>query len=123
MKKKIITTCPVCSETLRVSHLSCDACGSVLQGEFESCRYCRLPQDVFDFLDVFLKCRGSISDIEKEIGMSYPAVKSRIEKLMGALGYSDGSLKNRDEKRQEILEAVRDGATNVEGAILELRKL
>ncbi len=91
MQRKVITTCPVCESGLEVTHLTCRTCGSVLQGHFEGCKYCQLPQPLFDFLESFVKCRGVIRDLEKEIGMSYPAIKSRIERLLAAAAAATGS--------------------------------
>ena len=123
MQRKVITTCPVCESGLEVTHLTCRTCGSVLQGHFEGCKYCQLPQPLFDFLESFVKCRGVIRDLEKEIGMSYPAVKSRIEKLLAALGHGTGDRRSRDGQRQEVLEAVQHGTTSVEEAIQALRRI
>ena len=106
---------------MHVSHLQCESCGSVLQGQFSSCPYCRLPQPLYDFLGVFLRNRGVIRDIEKDMGISYPAVKNRIDKLMRGLGFESHPPGSREEQREEILVAVRDGEMTVEGALEALQ--
>lgn len=42
-----------------------------------------------DYLLVFLKCRGNIKEIEKELGVSYPTVRSYTDSLLLSLGLSE----------------------------------
>ncbi len=123
MKRKLVTTCPVCDGSMEVTQLTCKNCGSKLEGHFDGCKYCQLPQELFDFLDAFVKCRGVIRDIEKELGISYPTVKSRTDKLMAALGYEEAKEKSRDEQREDVLLAVRDGNMPIQSAVEALRKI
>ena len=122
MRRKFVTTCPVCDGSMEVSQLTCKDCGSKLEGHFDGCKYCQLPQELFDFLDAFLKCRGVIRDIERELGISYPTVKSRTDKLMAALGY-EAKDKSRDEQREDVLLAVRDEGMSIRSAVEALRKI
>ena len=123
MRRKLVTTCPVCDGSMEASQLTCKDCGSKLEGHFDGCKYCQLPQEVFDFLDVFLKCRGVIRDIEKELGISYPTVKNRMDKLMTALGYDEAKERSRDEQREEVLLAIRAGDISIPKAVEALRKI
>lgn len=34
----------------------------------------------------FLRCRGNIKDVEKELGISYPTIRSRLEEALQTLG-------------------------------------
>ena len=122
IERKTVTTCPVCDGHLRVTHLACERCETVLQGEFSSCPFCSLPQEFHDFLHVFIRCEGVIREIEKEMGVSYPAVKNRIRKLKAALGMTERDAITNDERTEEVLEAVKAGEMSVKTAIHELRK-
>jgi len=122
MRRKWVTTCPVCGGRMIVSQLSCTTCNTKIEGEFEGCKFCHLPQDLYDFLEVFLKTKGVIKEIEKEMGISYPAVKNRIDKLLAALGY-EGEAKTREERQMEVLELVRDRKISVDEAADILRKI
>lgn len=97
--------CPVCSEKLDITKLSCPKCRTNIEGEFEPCEFCRLPKDELDFIKVFIKCRGSIKDVEKELGISYPTVRAKLDNVISSLGFSNISPK---EKAQE--EAVKEEA-------------
>lgn len=121
INRKTVTTCPVCDGALRVTNLECESCGTVLQGTFNTCPYCSLSQELHDFLTTFVRCEGVIREIEGEMGISYPAVKNRIRKLKAALGMNGEHEVTREERTEEVLQAVKDGEMSVKKAIFELR--
>jgi hypothetical protein len=45
---------------------------------------------MYQFLMIFVKTRGSIKDMEKELGVSYPTVRGRLDELQRQLGFSPG---------------------------------
>lgn len=76
---------PVSGGELYVSELANDESGITLRGRFELPRYTRLDDEQTRFLETFLRCRGMFNAVERELGMSYPTVKSRLESLLVAL--------------------------------------
>lgn len=108
LMRKTITTCPVCDGRVHVTHLECETCGTVLQGSFASCPFCKLPQNLYDFLTVFIQCEGVIREIEKEIGISYPAVKNRVRKLKHTLGMQRTKPQTQDEQTEQVLRAAKN---------------
>lgn len=76
---------PVSGGELYVSELANDESGISLRGRFELPRYARLDEEQTRFLETFLRCRGMFNAVERELGMSYPTVKSRLESLLAAL--------------------------------------
>ncbi len=68
-----------------MSELASDESGITLRGRFELPRYARLDEEQTRFLETFLRCRGMFNAVERELGMSYPTVKSRLESLLTAL--------------------------------------
>jgi hypothetical protein len=125
MKYKAPGLCPVCGEPLLVTRLSCNHCQSRLEGEFESCKFCRLPAEQREFIEVFIKCRGNIKDVEKELGISYPTVRNRLDGAIEALGYqveSNTATAEKDEYRQEVLRALENGEISAADATRQLRK-
>lgn len=80
--------CPICEGKLTVTQLSCPTCGSRLEGEFSGCRFCELSQEESRFLLTFIKNRGSIKDVEREMGVSYPTVRAALDGLIASLGLS-----------------------------------
>lgn len=120
MPHDVISTCPVCSNELSVTRLHCDSCGTTLEGEFSVGRFGRLTREQLVLLESFLRSRGNLRDMERELGISYPTVRSRVEALIRALGFGprDGEATATDAEadagdeaadklsRQEILERL-----------------
>lgn len=120
MPHDVISTCPVCSNELSVTRLHCDSCGTTLEGEFSVGRFGRLSREQLILLESFLRSRGNLRDMERELGISYPTVRSRVEALVRALGFGprDGEASATEAEpdaaeaaaskvsRQEILEKL-----------------
>ncbi|HLX35478.1 MAG TPA: DUF2089 domain-containing protein [Candidatus Limnocylindrales bacterium] len=87
MPHDVISTCPVCSNELSVTRLHCASCGTTLEGEFSVGRFGRLSREQLAVLESFLRSRGNLRDMERELGISYPTVRSRVEALVRALGF------------------------------------
>ena len=91
MPHDVIATCPVCSGELAVTRLHCRSCGTTLEGEFSVGRFGRLTREQLVLLESFLRSRGNLRDMERELGISYPTVRSRVEALVRALGFGPRS--------------------------------
>ena len=87
MPHDVIATCPVCSGELAVTRLRCGDCGTVIEGEFGVGRFARLTREQTLVLESFLRSRGNLRDMERELGISYPTVRARVEALIRALGF------------------------------------
>ncbi len=87
MPHDVIATCPVCSQELSVTRLHCRSCGTTLEGDFSVGRFGRLSREQLTLLESFLRSRGNLRDMERELGISYPTVRSRVEALVRALGF------------------------------------
>ncbi len=132
---KILTRCPVCQEKLGVSELACTKCDTHIHGKFETCRFCQLLPEHLAFLEVFLRCEGNISRVEKELGISYPTVRNRLTAALVALNLTDATDErtpepplpptppNYEQERRSILEALALGEISAEDAALALRGL
>ena len=90
MARDVISTCPVCEGELAITRLHCRSCGTALEGEFGVGRYGRLTKEQLSLLESFLRSRGNLKDLERELGISYPTVRGRIDSLLRALGLADG---------------------------------
>jgi hypothetical protein len=91
MVHDVIATCPVCSDELTITRLHCRTCGTALEGEFGVGRFGRLSRDQLALLESFLRSRGNLKEMERELGISYPTVRGRIDALVRALGLADGT--------------------------------
>ena len=82
----IIATCPVCTGELAVTRLRCGNCGTTIEGEFGVGRFASLTREQMQDLESFLRSRGNLRDMERELLISYPTVRGRVEALVRALG-------------------------------------
>ncbi len=82
--------CAICGEKLTITRLSCPSCETTMEGKFEGCPFCSLSPEEMRFLLIFLKNRGSIKDVEREMGISYPTVRSALDNLIDTLGLNEG---------------------------------
>jgi hypothetical protein len=123
MARDVISTCPVCEGELAITRLHCRTCGTALEGEFGVGRFGRLSREQLALLESFLRSRGNLKDLERELGISYPTVRGRVESLLRALGLADGDETNSAEAQEPIEEAgpepVADRAANHRRLILE----
>lgn len=87
MAYKVITNCPVCSKTLKITRLKCSHCHTTIENEFELSKLASLSKDQQHFVEVFLTCRGNIKEVEKELGISYPTVRGKLTDIISSLGY------------------------------------
>jgi hypothetical protein len=81
--------CPVCGNELDVTELGCPGCGSRLSGTFAPCRFCALSKADADVVEVFLRSRGNMRELERHLGVSYPTARQRFTELLGRLGFAD----------------------------------
>jgi hypothetical protein len=91
MVHDVIATCPVCSGELTVTRLHCRSCGTALEGEFGVGRFGRLDREQMALLESFLRSRGNLKEMERELGISYPTVRGRVDALVRALGFGDAA--------------------------------
>jgi hypothetical protein len=90
MARDVISTCPVCSSELAITRLQCRGCGTAIEGEFNVGRFGRLNREQLTLLESFLRARGNAKELERELKVSYPTVRARIDALVRALGLADG---------------------------------
>ncbi len=91
MAHDVIAICPVCAGDLGVTRLQCRSCGTALEGDFSVGRFARLDRDQLALLESFVRSRGNLREMERELGISYPTVRNRVELLVRALGLGDAA--------------------------------
>ena len=117
---KVISRCPVCNHELTVARLQCDACDTVIENHFRLSKFDYLSDEELYFTETFIRCRGNIKEVEKELGISYPTVRSKLDAVIKALGY-ETRADEQTAKREEILKALENGSITVEQAIAQLK--
>ena len=118
--------CPVCGEPMQVTRLHCPSSHTELSGRFTPCRFCTLEEKHLQFVEVFLRCRGSIKEVERALGVSYPTVKNMLDAALAALHLDDKPEPQdarKKEERSEILSRLQGGDMSVDAALEALRSL
>jgi hypothetical protein len=115
--------CPVCGNRMSVTRLHCDSCDSTLEGCFDTCRFCQLSQEQQVFVEVFLKGRGNIKEVERELGISYPTVRSRLDSILEALGYQADLAEDCSQQRNDVLDALDRGELTADEAARLLKRM
>ena len=119
--RPMLLKCPSCQGNLSVAELDCPSCTLAIKGEFTLPALLRLAPAQLDFVEVFLKNRGVIRDVERELGISYPTVRARLDEVLAALGYQvrpsePNSPDEASGQRRKILEDLKAGKITPEQA-------
>ncbi len=123
--------CPMCEAELVVTHMRCQQCGTGLDGVFHLNKFDRLSREQLRFVDVFIKNRGVIRDVEKELGISYPTVRSRLDDVIRAMGYdaageapeepATATAASDPDQRRRVLDRLQSGEISADQALALLR--
>ncbi|MFN3411482.1 MAG: DUF2089 domain-containing protein [Exilispira sp.] len=121
--KKMIGRCPVCRESMIVTSLLCKKCNLTISGEFELDDFFKLTSDQLLFVKTFIRNRGNIKEVEKELGISYPTVRNKLDEIIEALGYKVEGKDYFQNRRKEILARLEKGEITSEQAIALLKEI
>lgn len=80
--KVLPTTCPACSSQLNVKSLTCERCQTEIQGQYELPLLARLSIEDEGFVLEFIKASGSLKEMAKLLGLSYPTVRNRLDEII-----------------------------------------
>jgi len=116
-KHETVSSCPVCGGGLTIHQLACDHCDLELKGRFGLPRLARLPRELQDVVEVFLKCRGNIKEMERELGISYPTVSRKLD----AINLLLLSMEDPDSSKARVLRQIESGELTVTKALALLK--
>jgi hypothetical protein len=91
-----------------------------IEGSFELPQLARLNLEDQIFIIAFVRSHGSIKDMEKVFGVSYPTIKGRLNRLAQALEFVELDAAP---SRAEILERLKRGELSPQEAIREMEAL
>lgn len=120
MKNINLTSCPVCSSELMITEYTCPKCGVVIKGKFQLDEFFKLSPDQLYFVKIFLKHRGNLSEVQKELGISYPTARNRLEDIAQTLGYGQVSVPK--SQTREILDKLEKGEIDAKTALKLLKE-
>jgi len=115
-----LTSCPSCGEHLAITRLSCSECGLSIEGKFTNSRFALLSPEQQRFAEVFIKARGNIKEVEKELDLSYPTVRKKLDDLVTGLGYA---VKASEDRKREVLDSIESGQMSAREGIELLKNI
>ncbi|MDR0914948.1 MAG: DUF2089 domain-containing protein [Oscillospiraceae bacterium] len=81
----IISVCPVCNGHMTVTKLTCKDCKTEVTNTFSLSKYDLLNEDYAAFMETFLKCEGNLKSVQNATGLTYAAVKKKLNGLLETL--------------------------------------
>lgn len=106
------------SKEFSVTSIKMKETGILIQGEFELPPLARLSDEDQVFVAHFIRTHGSIKEMEQAFGVSYPTIKTRLNKIGGQLQFVEVAPIS---KRDEILSRLENGEISAKKAVEELR--
>ena len=106
---------PIAVERVRLTDT-----GTAIEGAWELPQLARLSAEDQIFVTAFVRSHGSIKEMERVFGVSYPTIKARLNRIGESLDFVDT---NPRPSRVEILERLRRGEITPDDAIHELEEL
>jgi hypothetical protein len=117
---KLVVRCPSCEGELAATRLSCRACRTQLEGEFELPPLLQLTQEELAFVTSFVRSSGSLNAMAQLLGVSYPTVRNRLDEILTRLGDIERGV---DRRRHAILDRLEAGELDAKSAADELKKV
>ena len=123
--RKILEQCPSCGSALQVTRLDCTTCETVVLGRYTPCPFCKLSPESTRLLMTFVKSRGNIREMERELGISYWTIRRMIDDLIQELGMEAKPAEDTEteQRMREILEQVDPGELSADQAAEQLAQL
>ena len=77
--------CPYCGSGMLVTQMTCEHCDVSVQAVFPMSRLASLPVEHQRFIEMFVLAGGNLKEIAERAGVSYPTIRSRLDKVIEAL--------------------------------------
>lgn len=117
MNRHVPTSCPSCAETMHITELTCSQCGTRVQGDFATSGFWRLSPEQLAFAEVFLRCRGNIKEVERDLKISYPTVRTKLDHVIRSLGYDVPADDSSNQHMDALIDGLRSGELTFEQAL------
>jgi hypothetical protein len=117
---KLTSTCPCCSGKMEIERLKCAKCDVKVEGRIPIPRLARLPAEDREFVELFVRSSGSLKAVASKLGISYPTVRARLDRIIRSL---EEEVESERDARHRILDEIEKGTISVDEAIQRLREL
>jgi hypothetical protein len=112
--------CPGCAGRMRIETMSCWRCGTKVSGQIAIPLVATLPEEQAKFVESFLLGNGSLSQVQKVMGCSYPKVRRLLDDTIATLREEFEAAKR---EKDDILKALEKGDVDAQTAVHLMRSL
>jgi hypothetical protein len=117
---RVNNECPYCGTPMTVTQMSCGGCRVAIAADFPMSRIASLPVEHQRFIEMFLLAGGNLKEIAEQVGVSYPTIRSRLDKVIESLR---GEIAKTQRVRGNLLDAIEPGKTNAESAARMIKRI
>jgi hypothetical protein len=100
--------------------------GIVVEGQFEPPQLAQLSIDDQVFVAAFVRSHGSIKEMERIFGVSYPTIKSRLNRIAGHFDFVDTdpapAVTDSAPVGADVIDRLRRGEISAQQALAELER-
>lgn len=124
--RKILEQCPACGGPLIITEIRCTQCHTEVRGQFTPGNLTALSEEQLTFVQIFLRARGNLSEVEKILGISYPTIRNKLDEIVKVLERAEpapAAAPAIDAQRRLILEQVAAGTIPAAEGLEQLRTL
>ncbi len=114
--------CPSCDSQMVITQLSCTNCNTAIAGYYPLSPFAHLTEENLKFLENFIRYRGNVKEMERELGQSYWTIRTRLDKLIAEMGLA-ATPEDLEAQRKLILEQLANGELDVDEATRRLSEL
>ena len=87
--KNLPSQCPSCGGNLVVKRMRCQGCETEVEGSYSLPVLASLSKEDQEFVLDFIKASGSLKEMAKIMGVSYPTVRNRLDEIIEKLKQSE----------------------------------
>src|SRR5881392_4036526 len=118
--RQLTQECPYCAAPMAVTRMTCARCSVAVDAAFPMSRLASLPVEHQRFIEMFVLAGGNLKEIAEQVGVSYPTIRSRLDKVIELLR---AEIAKTQRVRGNILDAVEPGKTNAEDAAKLIKRI
>lgn len=127
MNYPVINDCPVCHHELHVTKLECANCHTTIENRFHLSKWHSFSEEQMHFIETFILSRGSIKEVEKKLGISYPTVRGKlddiIEIMTGEKAKEEKVSTKGGQRKADVLEKLEKNEITADEAIRLMKDL
>ena len=117
---RLPSECPVCSGEMLVTSLRCHECDTKIEGRFFTGTFSQLSEEQLAFVELFVRNEGKITRMEKDLELSYPTIRNRLNEVIRAMGFEPGEDEFSglsEDERKRILDDLDSGKIDYQEAL------